>query len=221
MSYGTYRPRMPMVVKNLIIINVIMMVVTWISTSLMNSDFMYRYFSLFYFGSAFFKPYQFITYMFMHGGLWHIFFNMYTLYFFGCVLENMWGSKKFFIFYMVCGIGAALFNQLVTYLQISANPAIAASIVNIPTVGASGAIYGLLLAYGMLFPNNELMLLFPPIRMKAKWFVLIFGAIELITGLFSQIGHGGGNIAHFAHLGGMLFGLLLILYWKKKKRLYS
>lgn len=214
MNIGSFTSRMPMIVKNLLIINVIMMIVTWLS-----GDFMYKYFSLFYVSSPFFKPYQFITYMFMHGGLWHIFFNMWSLVIFGSLLENIWGSKKFFIYYMVCGIGAAIINQLVMYLQITINPAVAHSLMMTPTVGASGAVYGLLLAYGMLFPNNVLSLVFPPIALKAKWFVLIFGAIELVSGLFSGVS--GSNVAHFAHLGGMLFGLILILIWKKKNRLYS
>lgn len=212
----------PPIVKNLIIINVLLLIATYLT-----GDFLYQYLSLFYFESPFFKPYQLITHMFMHGGIWHLFFNMYTLWIFGSVLENVWGSKKFFIYYMVTGIGAALFHSLVIYFQVNAleadlaNGIISArnsitAIMQTPTVGASGAIYGLLLAYGMLFPNNELRLIFPPIALKAKWFVLIFGAIELTLGLTNS----GSNIAHFAHLGGMIFGLILILIWKKKNRLY-
>lgn len=212
----------PPIVKNLIIINVLLLIATYFT-----GDFLYQYLSLFYFESPFFKPYQLITHMFMHGGIWHLFFNMYTLWIFGSVLENVWGSKKFFIYYMVTGIGAALFHSLVIYFQVNAleadlaNGIISArnsitAIMQTPTVGASGAIYGLLLAYGMLFPNNELRLIFPPIALKAKWFVLIFGAIELTLGLTNS----GSNIAHFAHLGGMIFGLILILIWKKKNRLY-
>lgn len=215
MNYGYYRPSMPFVVKNLIIINAIVFVVTMFA-----QDFMYRTFSLFYFTSPFFNPFQLITYMFMHGGFWHIFFNMFSLYMFGSILENVWGSKKFFLYYMVCGIGAGLVNELVMYLQIvlSDTPGLVEAAINrVPTVGASGAIYGLLLAYGMMFPNNVLQFIFPPIALKAKWMVLIFGAIELLSGISGR----GGNIAHFAHLGGMLFGIIMILYWKKKNRLYS
>ncbi len=224
MNFGSpYRPRIPAITKNLIIINVIMLVVTMI-----NENFMYEHFSLFYFASDWFKPYQFITHMFMHGGFWHLFFNMYTLFIFGSVLENVWGSKKFFIYYMATGIGAALFHELVMYIQVASMQSALAvgdlaarasyqALLNTPTVGASGAIYGLLLAYGMLFPNNVLTLIFPPISLKAKWLVLIFGAIELTLGLTNS----GGNIAHFAHLGGMIFGLLLILFWKKNNKLYS
>lgn len=215
----SFKNSMPLVVRNLIIINVILLVFTMIS-----QDFMYEHFALFYFGSPYFKPYQIITHMFMHGGFWHLFFNMYTLWIFGSVLENMWGSKKFFLYYMVTGLGAALLHEFVMFLQISSLGAGASSsamaIMSTPTVGASGAIYGLLLAYGMMFPNNVLRLFFPPIALKAKWFVLIFGAIELISGLTGAMGVSGDNVAHFAHLGGMLFGLILILYWKKKNRLY-
>jgi|SRR5574344_106525 membrane associated rhomboid family serine protease len=228
MGFGdSLRNSMPPVVKNIIIINVIMLVVTMFS-----ENFMYEHFALFYFGSPFFKPYQIITHIFMHGGFWHLFFNMYTLWIFGSVLENMWGGKKFFLYYMVTGLGAALLHEGVMAIQVSSwTSAIAAgdqaasiamhNLMMTPTVGASGAIYGLLLAYGMMFPNNVMRLIFPPIALKAKWFVIIFGAIELISGLTGAMGGASGdNVAHFAHLGGMLFGVLLILYWKKKNKLY-
>ena len=202
-NYGYYRPGLPFVVKNLIIINAIVFVVT-----LFAQQFMYQTFSLFYFTSPFFKPFQLITYMFMHGGFWHIFFNMFSLYMFGSVLENYWGGKKFFLYYMVCGIGAGLINELVMYLQIAfaETPGLVEAAINrVPTVGASGAIYGVL------------QFIFPPIALKAKWMVIIFGAIELLSGLTGR----GGNVAHFAHLGGMLFGIIMILIWKKQNRLYS
>lgn len=228
MGFGdSLRNSMTPVVKNIIIINVIMLVVTMFS-----ENFMYEHFALFYFGSPFFKPYQIITHIFMHGGFWHLFFNMYTLWIFGSVLENMWGGKKFFLYYMVTGLGAALLHEGVMAIQVSSwTSAIAAgdqaasiamhNLMMTPTVGASGAIYGLLLAYGMMFPNNVMRLIFPPIALKAKWFVIIFGAIELISGLTGAMGGASGdNVAHFAHLGGMLFGVLLILYWKKKNKLY-
>lgn len=228
MGFGdSLRNSMPPVVRNIIIINVIMLVATMIY-----ENFMYEHFALFYFGSTWFRPYQIITHMFMHGGFWHLFFNMYTLWIFGSVLENMWGGKKFFLYYMVTGLGAALLHEGVMAIQVASyHSAIAAgsqsasiamhNLMMTPTVGASGAIYGLLLAYGMMFPNNVLRLIFPPIALKAKWFVLIFGAIELISGLTGAMGGASGdNVAHFAHLGGMLFGLILILYWKKKNKLY-
>ena len=212
-NFQYYRPRVPVVVKNLIIINALMFLMT-----LVNEQFMLKTFSLFYFNSPFFKPYQFITYMFMHGGFAHIFFNMFSLYMFGSVLENLWGPKKFFLYYMVTGLGAGLFHELVSYCQVvmTANPHTAYVVAMTPTVGASGAIYGLLLAYGMLFPNNVISFVFPPISLKAKWMVLIFGLLELTLGLTGA----QGNVAHFAHLGGRLFGLVLILLWKKKNKLY-
>ncbi len=213
---------MPPVVKNLLLINVIMYVITMIT-----GNFMYENFALFYFKSPFFKPFQLVTHMFMHGGFTHIFFNMYTLFIFGGVLERVWGSQKFLLYYFVTGIGAALLHLGVMYLQlqgyiadVNAGDFMARAniqaLLSTPTVGASGAIYGLLLAYGMLFPNNVMQLIFPPVALKAKWFVLIFGALELLLGLSGR----GGNVAHFAHLGGMIFGFFLILYWKKNNRMY-
>lgn len=205
------------VVKNLIIINAVI----WIATVILG-DSSYQYLALFPFESQYFQPFQLVSHMFMHGGFWHLFFNMYTLMIFGTALERMWGGNKFLVFYFVTGLGAALCHNLVLHLQIEhfiqiGDMASAAMTKVIPTVGASGAIYGVLLGYAMLFPNQILQLIFPPVALKAKYFVLIFGGIELITGLTGM----GGNVAHFAHLGGMLFGLILILYWKKKKQMYS
>lgn len=213
---------MPPVVKNLVILNGIMLLITFLT-----GDFMYEKFALFYVESPLFKPYQLVTHMFMHGNFIHLFFNMYSLVIFGIALESIWGSKKFFIYYMVTGLGAAALHSLVLFIEVSslttayeAGNLMAAdgitSIMRTPTVGASGAVFGVLLAYGMLFPNNVLQLIFPPIALKAKWFVMIFGAIELYLGISNK----GSNIAHFAHLGGMLFGYFLIIYWKKKNRMY-
>ena len=213
---------MPPVVKNLLLVNILMYVIT-----LITGNFMYENFALFYFKSPFFKPYQLVTHMFMHGGFTHIFFNMYTLFIFGGVLERVWGSQKFLLYYFVTGIGAALLHLGVMYLQLQGYiadiqagnlyaQANIQALLTTPTVGASGAIYGLLLAYGMLFPNNVMQLIFPPVALKAKWFVLIFGALELLLGLSGR----GGNVAHFAHLGGMIFGFFLIMYWKKNNRMY-
>ena len=215
--------RIPPVVKNLIIINAIMFAATYI----IGSNYMYGKLALFFFESPLFKPYQLITHMFMHGDIWHILFNMYSLFIFGCVLEHVWGGKKFLLFYLVTGIGAALIHSGVMYLEaISLQNALEAGniaanikltqLYTTPTVGASGAIYGLLLAYGMLFPNNVMQLIFPPVALKAKYFVLIFGALELLLGITNS----GGSIAHFAHLGGMIFGYFLIMYWKKQNRMY-
>lgn len=215
----------PPAIKNIIIINILVMIFTWLKP-----DFMYRTFALFYPASQLFEPWQVITHMFMHGGFWHIFFNMYTLFIFGTVLERVWGTKKFLIFYFVTGLGAALLHMTVQFVeaqmyisQIAENSQQAMmayqTLKMTPTVGASGAIYGVLIGYAMLFPDSVLTLIFPPVSLKAKWFVIIFAVIELFTGIQS-ISSVGGGIAHFAHLGGMLFGWLLILYWKKKNRMY-
>ena len=198
-----------------------------IMTSL-NETFMYEKFALFYPSSPFFHFWQPVTHMFMHGGFWHLFFNMYTLYFFGRVLEERWGAKKFLIFYFVTGIGAALVHTGVEWIQMQhwmgqvaeGSLAAQANIYNLkmtPTVGASGAIYGVLMGFAMLYPDAVMSLIFPPISLKAKWFVLIFGGIELLTGVTGV----GGGIAHFAHLGGLIFGYLLIMYWKKRRTLYG
>ena len=231
MSYYSYDNRggrgfmanVPTAIKNIIIINVLVMIMTSL-----NDNLMYEKFALFYPTSPFFHWWQPVTHMFMHGGFWHLFFNMYTLYIFGSVLERVWGTKKFLIFYFVTGIGAALIHTGVEWLQMQSymsqaadgsSAALAAihAIKMTPTVGASGAIYGVLMGYAMLYPDSVLTLIFPPISMKAKWFVLIFAAIELLTGVTGT----GGGIAHFAHLGGLIFGFLLIWYWKKNHTLYS
>jgi membrane associated rhomboid family serine protease len=153
---------------------------------------------------------------------------MYTLYIFGSVLERVWGPKKFLIFYFVTGLGAAAIHTGVEWIQMQGWLAQAAegsksalmaihSLKMTPTVGASGAIYGVLMGYAMLYPDSILTLIFPPISLKAKWFVLIFAAIELLTGVTGT----GGGIAHFAHLGGLIFGYILIRVWKKRGCLYS
>ena len=185
---------LPTVVKNLLIINLIFFLATLvlerggyanITTMLaLNAPWTGR-----------FRVWQPLTYMFMHGGFDHLFFNMFALWMFGYVLENFWGWKRFLIYYLVCGIGAGLLNLLIPGWGL--------------TVGASGAVYGILLAFGMMFPNERIYLYFL-MHIKAKWFVIGYAAIELFEGLFRMDG-----IAHFAHLGGMLFGLLLILYWRK------
>lgn len=230
MSYYSYNNRgggflssIPTATKNIIIINVLVMIMTSL-----NGDLMYQKFALFYPTSPFFRWWQPVTHMFMHGGFWHLFFNMYTLYFFGRVLEERWGAKKFLIFYFVTGLGAALIHTGVEWIQMHhwmnqvAEGSMAAQ-ANIhalkmtPTVGASGAIYGVLMGFAMLYPDAILTLIFPPVSMKAKWFVLIFGGIELLTGITGV----GGGIAHFAHLGGLIFGYFLIMYWKKKRTLYG
>ena len=149
-----------------------------------------------------FHSYQFVTYMFLHASVEHIFFNMFALWMFGRTLEYELGSKRFLIYYMVCGVGAALIQLATAYLT---------GEMPIQLVGASGAVMGLLLAFGVMHPNAVIMLLIPPIPMKAKWFVVIYGVIELFLGWTGF----GGNVAHFAHVGGMLWGLLLLQWWKR------
>lgn len=237
-SFGSIPP----VVKNLIIINVIMLLATYIMS--MQSVNLTRILGLHYIASPKFEPYQFVSHMFMHGGFTHLLFNMFALWMFGRVLESVWGQKRFFIYYFVTGLGAAALHTFVNFIeyrtvvsqmtpeQIDMVMQQGADIwmqgknftdplagrlnmlLNVPTVGASGAVFGVLLGFGMLFPNTQLMLLFPPIPIKAKYFVIGYGLIELYLGLSRP----GSNVAHFAHLGGMLFGYLLIRYWNKNRR---
>lgn len=201
-SRGGFMSNVPKAVKHIILINVLMLVLTYLNNPLMSKWFALNPISFIW------KPWQLVTYMFMHGGLGHLFFNMYTLFIFGSVLENVWGTKKFLTFYFVTGIGAALVNIGVQYLTGSFAL----------TVGASGAIYGILMGYAMLYPDSRLTLLFPPVSMKAKWFVLIFAGIELLLGISNNP---ADNVAHFAHLGGLVFAFLLLMFWKKRRRLYG
>lgn len=211
-SGGGFLERIPVVTRNIVLINVIFFIAT-----LVNEEFMMRTFALFSPLSPLFRPWQLVTHMFMHGGFWHIFLNMYTLLMFGTVLERHIGAKKFLVFYFVTGLGAALLHTGVEWARlISSALPVAQPYLNIPCVGASGAIYGVLIGYGLLFPEAVLMLLFPPIPLKAKWLVVIFVVTELLTGIFGTT----DGIAHFAHLGGMLFGWLLLRYWRKSGRLY-
>lgn len=271
---------MPPVIKNLLIINGLFYLATMGLGSAYHID-LTKILGLHYVGASDFKPYQFISYMFMHSStnFSHILFNMFALWMFGNTLENVWGSKKFLIYYLFTGIGAAVIYTGWIGLEISptvnaidqylSNPslesfalftrsehlhiitydiqnnynALAQTINSLDktdsslaiqktvdfmtlyredylnahtVVGASGSVYGILLAFGMMFPNSIIYLYFA-IPIKAKWFVIGFGLIELVTGITNRP---GDNVAHFAHLGGMLFGLVLILYWKKKGRLY-
>jgi membrane associated rhomboid family serine protease len=239
-GYGRGFFRLPPVVKNIIMINVLLLLGYYAVKSVFSID-LNGILGLYFPKSESFKPVQIITHMFMHAGIWHLFFNMYALYIFGQVLENVWGPKRFLIYYMICGLGAALVHETVIafeykklmniidpeQLQIVLDQGAAylhegkvftnqtmqdlQLLLNTPTVGASGAIFGVLLAFGVLFPNTRLMLLLPPIPIKAKYFVIGYGAIELYLA-FTQP---GSNIAHAAHLGGMLFGYILIRYWRK------
>ena len=149
-----------------------------------------------------FGIWQLVSYGFLHGGLAHLFFNMFALYMFGMPIERLWGTRRFLIFYFVCMVGAGLVQLLVAHLSGEIYP----------TIGASGAVFGLLLAFGMMYPNARIMLLFPPIPMRAKWFVIGYGILTLVFGVTGTM----SGIAHFAHLGGMLFGFLLILYWASR-----
>ncbi|WP_297086881.1 rhomboid family intramembrane serine protease [uncultured Draconibacterium sp.] len=238
-----YRPslNMPPVVKNLILANVLFFVVTMVMQQT-GTD-LYKILGLYFPASDNFRLHQMFTHMFMHGSLGHIFFNMFALFMFGRVLESVWGPRRFLIFYLVTGLGAAVLHTLVNYFEYQSALAkispdqlvylkeLAAQgkyipntasekltmILNTPTVGASGAVFGILLGFGMLFPNTELMLLFPPIPIKAKYFVIGYGVLELVLGISQP----GSNVAHFAHLGGMLFGYFMIKYWNKNsKRFY-
>ncbi|MBI4648833.1 MAG: rhomboid family intramembrane serine protease [Bacteroidia bacterium] len=229
------------VVKNLLIINVLLFIGTLALGSAFNYD-LVRYLGLYYFQSEYFYPFQLLTYMFMHANFGHIFFNMFALWMFGNVLESYWSGKKFLLYYFVCGIGAAVIQMVISHIEVLRLTAgLSPDIINeittnggnvlkqgmnysdsaisslnllfhIPTIGASGAVFGLLLAFGMLFPNALLYIYFA-IPIKAKYFVIFYGFIELYLGIINQE---GDNVAHFAHLGGMLFGFILIMLWKKR-----
>lgn len=231
----------PLVTKNLIIINVLFWVAS-LTLPKAGVD-LIQWLGLHFPGTSNFYAFQFVTYMFMHDtqSIQHLFFNMFAVFMFGRVLESVWGSKRFLIFYFVTGIGAGIIQELVCLVRIipyiQQLPAEAIDMVrnegaavlsrgmnysdamigelnlimNTVTVGASGAVFGILLAFGMLFPNAPLYIMFIPIPIKAKYFVVGYGLIELFLGI-----SGGDNVAHFAHLGGMLFGFFMIRYWKKK-----
>ena len=208
----------PPVTRNLLYINVLMFVAT-----LVNKSFMTDTFAMAFPLSTEFHWWQPVTHMFMHDGIWHIFFNMYTLVIFGMVVERVLGTRKFLWFYFITGFGAVALHTLVEYIQVQSllqqyagvEPQVIYN--SIPgMLGASGAVYGVLVAFAMLYPEARLTLIFPPITLDAKWWVIIFIGIELFTGITgTQMG-----IAHFAHLGGALFGWLLIRYWRKKGELY-
>ncbi|MDE7375390.1 MAG: rhomboid family intramembrane serine protease [Muribaculaceae bacterium] len=232
------------VTKHLLIVNLIVFVYMALVPS-EKSALLTQYGALHFVLSPDFRVWQPITSMFIHGGLTHFFFNMFALFMFGPQIEWALGKWRFLLYYMVCGVGAALvqqvvdagmiaylaqgmtFDQVKDLISLGAGAhipyewnAVAAqhiwSLANTPIVGASGAIYGVLLAFGMIFPDRRVMLMIPPIPLKAKWLVLGYGVLELALGLVNMSGLYGDGIAHFCHLGGMLFGLLLILYWKKK-----
>ncbi|KGE88568.1 MAG: rhomboid family intramembrane serine protease [Phaeodactylibacter xiamenensis] len=216
--------RVTEVVKHLLIINVLMYLGSMLlgdpshgtSIDLVNerlTDFSlwgrYRL-AMFFPTSDYFRPFQIVTHMFMHADIGHLFFNMFAVFMFGPPLEDVWGPKRFLFYYLLTGFGSVLLHTLVRGVEIYwfGESVFAA---NVPSLGASGAVFGLLVGYGMLFPDNRIMLLFPPIPLKAKYFVLIYAGVELFMGL----GNLNTGVAHYAHLGGALFGFLLILYWRK------
>jgi membrane associated rhomboid family serine protease len=223
-NFQYYRPsRFPPVVKNLIIINVLVFIAQ--ETIGTNTLAIENLFALHDIHSDLFKPFQLLTYMFLHGSIDHIFFNMFALWMFGSLLENHWGAKRFLQFYIMCGLGAALLHLGVLYFEMEPfvrnfreyDPESQARItqaLNIPTLGASGAIFGCLAAFGYLFPNSLIYVYFL-IPMKAKWFVMIYGGIELLMAVRNSA---GDTIAHFAHLGGAITGIIIILIWNKTNR---
>ena len=232
--------RMPPVTKNLagvcILVWAVMALVPGIDHAVT------RWCAMYYFSSPGYMPFQLVTYLFLHGGFTHLFFNMFALVMFGGIVERALGSQRFLFYYFACGIGAGLIQEGISAIVIhkyaamlppsavdqictqgwhlmqqgmtysDPTAAILNALVNTPLVGASGAIYGVLLAFGMLFPNQPIYIMFIPVPIKAKWVVVGYAALELLYG----IGGVADNVAHFAHLGGMLIGLVMILYWKKK-----
>ena len=214
----------PVVTKNLLLVNIIAFVATWI-LQLRGLD-LNDLLGLHFFMAADFQVWQLLTYMFLHSGFTHILFNMFALWMFGVVIENVWGPKKFLFYYISCGVGAGIMQEIAQffsfYFTISAqDPTIgfgelfaighqlSTQLNGWTTIGASGAVYAILLAFGMIFPNERIFIFPLPIPIKAKWFVMFYVAIEL----FSAMSSSGDNVAHMAHLGGMLFGYLMIRYW--------
>ena len=200
----------PAVTKNLLIINFII----WIAQAVLpriGID-VTGTLGMHYIGSRLFGVWQLGTYMFLHaGGFGHIFSNMFALFMFGPVLERLWGSRRFLLYYLATGIGAGLVQQVTWYLTMT--PELAYYQDYMLTIGASGAIFGILLAFGMMFPTAPIFLFLIPIPIQAKWFVILYGLFELFAGIAHT---GGDNVAHFAHLGGMLFGFVLIQWWRKR-----
>lgn len=209
-------------IKHLIIINVLIFIAsTYVFPNLSDSnpvlDFLKNFLengALYYPESDYFHWYQLITHMFLHGSFSHLFFNMFALYMFGSALEGHWGRNRFLFFYFFAGLGGAIF-QIISWKVglMGMSPLEQQYFLSTPfrVIGASGAVFGVLAGFGMLFPNVELLLLFPPIPIKAKYFVIIYGLLEIVLGL-SNLQTG---VAHLAHVGGLVFGIILILYWKK------
>ncbi|MGN0201643.1 MAG: rhomboid family intramembrane serine protease [Candidatus Cryptobacteroides sp.] len=220
-NQGGFFSRIP-ATKNLLIVNVIFFI-----ACMVNNNFMVETFAMFYPTSPFFKIWQPLTYMFMHAGFAHIFVNMWGLVMFGGALEQAIGSKKFLLIYFASGFGALFLHTGIQFIEsLTLAQGIAAGeysaqmsylrIIRTPMIGASGAIFGIQAAYAMLYPDNVWTLAFPPISLKAKWFIMIFMAIELITGITGT----ASGVAHFAHLGGAIVGLLMTWYWRRKGKLW-
>ncbi|MFM7731068.1 MAG: rhomboid family intramembrane serine protease [Flavobacteriales bacterium] len=231
--------QLPPITKNILLINILLFLASQAFPIL---DYQ---FALFYFQSPHFQPWQLITHMFMHGSITHIFFNMFGVYMFGSVLERYWGGKKFLLFYLISGLGALTLHEFIAWREVQSlvhqlPPQIAQeafndtltrvnpeyfdaaqsllNAINTPMVGASGCLFGLLMAYGFMFPNSEMMLMFIPYPIKAKYFVIGYGAIELLMALSNR---SSDHVAHFAHLGGMLIGYIMLKYWQSRNALYS
>ena len=216
---------MPPVTKNIIIINVLFFLGTIVAPKYGIN--LTEWLGLHFFMASDFKLYQLFTYMFMHGGFEHLFFNMFAVWMFGRILEQVWGPRRFLFYYLLCGVGAGVMQEIVQYIQYATvlsgydNVNMGGNYIvpmgeylnMMTTVGASGSIYAILLAFGMTFPNQPIYLYFL-LPMKAKYFVIGYAALEVFLGLSQR----GDGIAHFAHLGGMLFGFLLIMYWRKKNK---
>ena len=219
------------VTTNLIIINVLLLLADAVMER--KGIDLSAYLGLHYYDSDKYNILQSVTYMFMHADFYHLFCNMFSLYMFGRLLEMVWGPQRFLIYYLVCGVGAAIVQQLawrfgivntwVSQIQLQDAGFTYGQLVQegsrllnqLITVGASGSVFGILLAFGMMFPNARIFLLFPPMPLKAKWLVIGYGVFELAAGV---AGTTGDNVAHFAHLGGMLFGFILIMMWRRDRR---
>lgn len=240
MDISGFFKRIPPVTKNIACVCVLLWLAMALAPSLDSA--LTRLCAMRYFSSPGYKPFQLLTYLFLHANFSHLFFNMFALLMFGGIIERALGSQRFLFYYLACGIGAGIIQEGVStifvhkYMSMFApgvaddiivegwralqqhmnftDPTAATlnSLVNAPLVGASGSIYGVLLAFGMLFPNQPVYLMFIPVPIKAKWLVVGYGVLELFYGL----GGVADNVAHFAHLGGMLVGIIMILYWKKK-----
>ena len=222
----------PIVTRNLLIINVLVYLLA--SVVELGGKSLTDWGALHFFMASDFHVYQFITSPFLHGGFTHLFFMMFARWMLGCVIENVWGPKKFIFYYIFCGIGAGLCQEMVQYISFAADGLTSldpAQVLNVngqrlmtvdqimnlsSTIGASGAVYGILLAFGMTFPNERIFIFPLPIPIKAKWFVAIYAIIEFVSAMSSV----GDGVAHMAHIGGMLFGFLLILYWRKRPNSY-